>query len=137
MQIRVRPETVFCFDIRLSYLAPVSSSMRQCVVYIHDPERTLIKPLTSDLIYMVLRCLPVQHVTSFCFDIGIYYLAHGSIFMRRCVKYIYDPHTTRTLTFYLKVKFIGFLTCGSQLFFLSFVKVIHVQNFVQECFPIA
>ena len=47
-------------------------------------------------------------VTSVSFDIGIPYLAHGSITKRGCVKYIHDPDMT--LTFDLKVKFIGFMT---------------------------
>ena len=42
-------------------------------------------------------------------DIGLPYLAHGCITIRRCVAYIHDPDTT--LNFDLKVKFIGFLTC--------------------------
>ena len=44
--------------------------------------------------------------------------------MRRCVKYIHDPDTT--LTFDLKVKFIGFMTwlCVQASTFLSFDKVI-------------
>ena len=43
------------------------------------------------------------------FDIGLPYLAHGCITIRRCVAYIHDPDTT--LNFDLMVKFIGFLTC--------------------------
>ena len=49
------------------------------------------------------------HNFFFCFDIGLQYLSHGSITIRRCVMYIHDPDTT--LNFDLKVKFIGFLTC--------------------------
>ena len=37
------------------------------------------------------------------------YFAHGCIPMRRCVTHNHDPDMT--LTFGLKVKFIGFLTC--------------------------
>ena len=49
---------------------------------------------------------PMGHL--FCFNIGLPYLAHGSIIIRGCVGYIHDPNTT--LSFDLKVKFIGFLT---------------------------
>ena len=45
---------------------------------------------------------------SVSFDIGIPYLTHGPITMRGCVKYIHDPD--RTLTFDLKIKFIGLMT---------------------------
>ena len=48
----------------------------------------------------------VRPTTFFC--IGLAYLAHGCITMRRCVAYIHDPDTT--LNFDLKVKFIGFMT---------------------------
>ena len=43
------------------------------------------------------------------FDIDLPYLAHWCMTMRRCVAHIHDPEST--LTFDLKVKFIGFLTC--------------------------
>ena len=58
------------------------------------------------------------------FDFGLPYLAHGSTTMRGCVKYIHDPDTT--LTFDLKVKFIGFMTwlCVQASAFLSFDIVI-------------
>ena len=46
------------------------------------------------------------HITFFLFDIGLQYLAHGSITMRGCVEYIHDSDTTLTID--LKVKFIGF-----------------------------
>ena len=51
----------------------------------------------------------VRPITFLWFDIGLPYLAHGCITMRRCVAYIHDPDTT--LNFDLKVKFKGFLTC--------------------------
>ena len=59
----------------------------------------------------------------FCyFDIGLTYLAHGSITKRGCVKYIHDPDMT--LTFDFKVTFIGFMTwlCVQASPFLSFVR---------------
>ena len=55
-----------------------------------------------------MTCFRVRPVTSVSFDIGIPYLAHVSITMRGCVKYIHDPDTT--LNFDLNVKFIGFMT---------------------------
>ena len=51
----------------------------------------------------------VQPIAFLWFDIGLPYLAHGCIIMRRCVAYINDPDTI--LNFDLKVKFIEFLTC--------------------------
>ena len=50
----------------------------------------------------------VRLSASVSFDIGIPYLAHRSITMRGCVKYIHDPDTT--LNFDLKIKFLGFMT---------------------------
>ena len=47
-------------------------------------------------IYRLLSCLHVWPLTSVSFDIGIPYLAHGSITMRGCVKYIHDLDTTMT-----------------------------------------
>ena len=75
-------------------------------------------------IYRLLSCLHVWPVTSVSFDIGIPYLAHGSITIRECIKYIHDPDMT--LTFDLNVKFIGFMTwlCVQASVFLSFDIVI-------------
>ena len=59
-----------------------------------------------------------MYITFFWFDIGLPYLAHGCITMRRCVVHICDPDTN--LTFYLKVKFIGFLdmfSCPARYFY--------------------
>ena len=86
-------------------------------------------------IYRLLSCLHVRPVTSLSFDIGIPYLTHGSIIMRGCVKYIHCPDTS-TLTFYLKVKFIGFMTwlyVQTSGFFLSFDIVI--LCLARECIP--
>ena len=55
----------------------------------------------------MFSCL--THNYFFWFDIGLPYLAHGCITMRRYVAYIHGPDTT--FNFDLKVKFIGFLTC--------------------------
>ena len=81
-------------------------------------------PLTSRSFYRLLSCLHVQPVTSVSFDIGIPYLAHGSITKIGCVKCFHDPDMT--LTFDLKVKFIGFMTwlCVQASPFLSFGIVI-------------
>ena len=58
-------------------------------------------------------CLSVQirvrSIPFFLFDIGLPYLTHGCITIRRCVAYIHYPGTN--LNFGLKVEFIGFLTC--------------------------
>ena len=56
----------------------------------------------------LLSCLHVRPVTSVSYDIGIPYLAHGSLTKRARVKYIHDPDTT--LTFDLRVKITGFMT---------------------------
>ena len=75
-------------------------------------------------IWLFYLCLFVQPINSVCFDIGIPYLAHGSITMRGCVAYINDPD--RALTFDLKVQFIEFMTwlCVWATALLSFEKVI-------------
>ena len=78
--------------------------------------------------YRLLSCLHVQPVTSVSFDIGIPYLAHGSITKRGCVKYINDHDMT--LTFDLKVKIVGLMTwlCVQASPFLSFGIVILVMH---------
>ena len=60
----------------------------------------------------------VRPITFLWFDIGLPYMAHGCITMRRCVVYIHDPDTT--LNFDLKVQFIGFLTCFRVRFIIFF-----------------
>ena len=52
--------------------------------------------LTFDLMikYIGFCHVHFRPLTSASFDIGIPYLAHGSIPMRECVKYIDDPDTT-------------------------------------------
>ena len=52
-------------------------------------------------------CLRVRLVISVCFEIGISYLADGSVTMSGCIAYIHDPD--KTMTFDLKAKFIGFI----------------------------
>ena len=51
----------------------------------------------------------VRPITFLWFDIGLPYLAHGCITIRRCVAYIHDPDMT--LNFAIKFKFISFFTC--------------------------
>ena len=77
-------------------------------------------PLTSRSNLWPLSCPHVRPVTSVSFDIGIPYLAHGSITIRGCVKYIHDPKTM--LTFDLKVRFVGMMIwlCVQASAFLSF-----------------
>ena len=108
VQIRVRPITFLWFDIGLPYLAHGCITMGRCVTYIQDPDTTLKFDLKVNFIGF-LTCFCVRPITFVWFDIGLPYLAHWCITMRRCVAYIHDPDTT--LNFYIKVKFIGFLTC--------------------------
>ena len=60
-------------------------------------------------IYRVLNMFFRPAHNFFWFYIGLPFLAHRCITMRRWVAYIHDPDMT--LNFDLKVKFIGFLTC--------------------------
>ena len=48
----------------------------------------------------------IRTITFFCFDIGLLYLAHGFITIRRFAAFIHDPNTT--FTFDPKVKLKGF-----------------------------
>ena len=56
-----------------------------------------------------LTCFRVQYIIFYWFDMSWPFLEHGCITMRRCEAYIHDPNTT--LTFDLKIKFTGVLTC--------------------------
>ena len=71
--------------------------------YIHDPNTTLNFNLKVNLTGL-LTFFRVRPITLFWIDIGLQYLAHGCITIRRCVAYIQDPDSM--LTFDLK--FIGF-----------------------------
>ena len=78
-------------------------------------------------------CLSVQirvrPISFFWFDIGLPYLAHMCITIRRCIAYIYDPGTTLNLD--LKVKFIlGFLTCFHvrPITFFGLTLVYHIWH---------
>ena len=97
--------------------------MRRCDTYIHVPDLML----TIDLKVKCkgfLTCFRVRPETSVSFNIGLPYLAHGSITMRRCDTYIHVP--VSILTFHLNVKFIGLMTllCVQASVFLSFDIVI-------------
>ena len=97
---------------------------------IHSWSRFDIDLWPHGQIYRFLSFLQIQPVTSVCYDIGLPYLAHVSITMRGCVKYIQDPE--RMLTFDLMVKFVGFMTW---LFvrataFLSFDSLIMIGTWV-------
>ena len=75
--------------------------MRRCVEYLHD----LYMTLTLDLKVKIkgfLQWIRVRAITSLFFDIGIPYLTHECITMRRCVGYLHDLYMT--LNFDLKVK---------------------------------
>ena len=86
----------FWFDIGLPYLAHGSITKRGCVVYIHDPDWMLTFDLQVNFVGFCYVSMS-KPVTSVSFDIGIPYLAHGSIPKRGCVKYIHDPDMTLTL----------------------------------------
>ena len=78
----------------------------------------------NGLLYLAHPCITMRHswsqyhvdlwpqgkitwlITFWGVDIAIPYFAHGSIIMRGCVTYIHNPDLT--LTFDLKVKFLGF-----------------------------
>ena len=74
VQIRVRPITFFWFDIGLPYLAHGCITMRQCVVYIHNPKRTFTFDLKVEFIgFMTWPCVRVT--TFLSFDIAMLCLA--------------------------------------------------------------
>ena len=81
-----------CLSVRLSVLCP-SVHLSVCPLF---------------LCLSVVQ-IPVWPITFLCLDIGLPYLVYGCISMTRCVAYNHNPDTM--LTFDLKVKFIGFLTC--------------------------
>ena len=108
VQIRVRPITFFWFDIGLPFLAHGCITMRQCVVFIFDPDKTFNFDLKVKFIGF-LTCYCVQPISCFCFVIGLPYFAHGCITIRWYVAYMFMLDLT--LNFDLKVKFIGFFTC--------------------------
>ena len=79
--------------------------------HVHSCCRFNVNLWSQGQIYCLLSCLHVRPVTSvsFAIDIPYMYLSHGSITIRGFVKYMHDPDTT--LTFDLKVQFLGFMTC--------------------------
>ena len=106
VQVPVRPITFLWFDIVLPYLAHGCSTMRRCVTYIHDPDTTLNFYLKVKFIG-VLTCFCVRPITFFWIDIGLPYLAYGSIdHHEKMWHYIHVPDSM--LSFDIMVKFIGF-----------------------------
>ena len=101
----VWPITFFWFDFGIPYLAHGCITIRWCVAYIQDPDRTLNLDLKVKFIGF-LKCFCVRPITIFCFDMGLPYLVNGPITMRRCDAYIHVPNSILTLD--LKVKFICF-----------------------------
>ena len=93
-----------------------------CDKYIHVPDLMLTFFLKVNFIgfchFFMYTLQPLS------LDIDIPSSAHGPFTMRGCVKYIHDPDMT--LTFDLKVQFIGFMTwfCVQASAFLSFDIVI-------------
>ena len=141
VHIHVRPITFFWFDIGLPYLAHLDDVSRTFMIRIWPWTFTLRSNLwgpwlvfvSGPLIFffdwhLAHRWLSCVHSYS-RFDDDLwplaYHLAHVSITMRGCVKYIHDPDTT--LNFDFKVKFIGFMTwlCVQASAFLSVDIVIH------------
>ena len=105
VQIHNQPITFFRFDIGLPYLAHGCIIMRWHVAYIHHPDVTLNFDLKVKFIGF-LTCFCVQPITICWYDIGLPFLAYGSITIKRCDTYIHVPDLM--LTFDLMVKFIGF-----------------------------
>ena len=87
---------------------------------------TLSVPL-SDSVRLFVRLsvhlsvqIRVRPINFIWFDIGLPYLAHGCISMRRCVLYIHDPGTT--LNFDLKGQIyrgLDMFSCRGYKFFLN------------------
>ena len=94
----------FSFDIGLSYFAHGCITIRRCVANIHDQDTTL--KFDPKVFIGFLTCFRVRAITFVWIDIGLPYLAHRCILIRRCVAYIPDPDTTLNID--LKIKFKGF-----------------------------
>ena len=103
VQISFRPITFHWFDIGLPYLVHGCITIRQNVSFIHDPDMTLNFDLK---VIGFLTNYRVLSITYFWIDIGLPYLAHGCITIKRCVAYIHDRDSM--LSFDLQVKFKGF-----------------------------
>ena len=99
---------------------------RMCRVHVHLWSRFDINIWHQGLIYRILSCIRVRLVTFVCFDIGIPYLAQGSITVRGYVAYIQDPDTTLSVELDVKMGFMTWLC-----FFLSFV--IFILCLAREC----
>ena len=81
-----------------------------------------------------MSCLHVRPVTSVCFDIGIPYLAQGSITIRGYVKFTHDPMTSWSN---LKGLWAWPLTPISKLFFtmdLSLARCLRSLTYAYQIF---
>ena len=116
VQIRVRPITF----LGLTWLTIFSTLVyiHETICRVHSWSRYDLKLWPKRQIYRVLDMLSCPVHNFFWIDIGLPYLAHGCITIRRRVSYIHDPDVT--LNFDLKVKFIGFLTFFRVLFITFF-----------------
>ena len=104
VQISVRPITFLWFDIGLPYLVNGSIIIRRYVSCIHDPNMTLNFDLK--VIGFLTNFLD-RSITYFWIDIGLPYLAHGCITIKRCHVHSWSRFDV-VLSFDLQVKFIGF-----------------------------
>ena len=96
------PAHNFYFGLTLAYHIwhMVVSHKKMC--RIHSWSRYDLELWCKGQIYGVLTCFRVRPIIIFWFDIGLPYLAHGSITMKRCDTYIDVPDSM--LTFDLKIK---------------------------------
>ena len=96
----------------------------QTMCCVHSWSRIDVDLWPQGKIYRQLSCLHVRPLTSDSFDIGLPYLAHGSITLRGCVKYIHDPDMT--LNYDLKVQYIGFMTdlCSGLSFYVLDIGIL-------------
>ena len=62
---RVRPITLFWFDIGLPYLAHGCFTIRRCLAYIHDPDMILNFDLKVKFKRFFFTCFCVRYITYF------------------------------------------------------------------------
>ena len=98
MQIRVRPETIFCFDICIPYLAHGCITIKQCVTYIHASNMML----TFDLKVNFLMIFDMSSCSTFNFGVFLHlHFIHDTWdYHREAICHV----ITIQLTFDLKVK---------------------------------
>ena len=89
--------TPYSFRSNKGYVM-TSINTSQQIAYIHDPDSTLNFDLKVKFIGF-LTCFHVRPITFLWFDIGLPYLAHECITIRRCVAYIHDPDTSNLKAF--------------------------------------